>query len=82
LGASLGGGGGGSGGRGYGGSGYGGGLPDVVNTGIVSASGPVGNLAGVQAQPINHDTFFVIGANDPRAGRQLQQLLDNNARRG
>lgn len=75
----------GSAGGGSGGGGYGSSLPAINNTGVISAAAPQGtvtNPSSVQPRATQQNTFYVIGPDDPRAGRQIQQLLDNNARRG
>ena len=70
-------------GAGYGGGAYGGSLPGTTRTGVVTAaSSSVAAASRLTPVVPQQNTFYVIGPDDPRAGRQIQQLLDNNAKRG
>jgi hypothetical protein len=69
------------------GSGPGGGttaLPAIVNTAFLDPGNQSAATRGSAVTPQKSQTnqFFIIGPNDPQAGRQIQKLLDNNAARG
>lgn len=72
----------GGGGGGGGGSGYTSSLPPIVNTGVITAASSSSSAASRLAPiaPVQN-TIYVIG-DDPKAWRQVQQRLDENAGRG
>jgi hypothetical protein len=83
--ASMGGSRGGGGGGGYSSGGYAGSGNTVIDRGIINPMAPpstVTNPSSIQARPTINLNATIIGTRDPKAMREIQELINHATRRG